>query len=449
MSNRPYQSDMLRTVEGLFSEGKRRLAIQMPTGAGKTRIATQLAARSGFSRVLYVVPSQEIFNQTSAKLKAHGVRHTTLRAGETPSLGGVYCLLAMSQTLANRRKKTQLFDVWEPDVIIVDEVHKLYDQHYAVLRRWPDAALIGMTATPVRLDGKSLSVLCPILVMGPTIRSLQSAGFLVPSVTYHAPSPNVRDVRRLAGDYDAGQLQRCYFDQGVLDIVPSYWLRHARGRPTITFAPGIDASRRLVETYKQAGIRAEHVDGETSTADRQSALSRLRQGKISVLCNVGLFIEGLDIIEVSCITLCQPTASVSRYMQQVGRGLRIGPGKKNLVIIDHSGNTVTHGRVDADRDWRRGGTYIGVSQRICRSCRALTDADTPRCGACAWVEKADRTNKASRRRQRQRDSRKTPPREPPKWARPHSGLWQQLERERIAHGLPLNSTPNRLKRMIA
>ena len=438
MSNRPYQTRMLQVVSRMLAEGKSKLTIQMPTGSGKTRIATGLVSRIGNRRALYIVPSEEIFDQTSAKLTDLDIEHTLLKAGTKPDLYNTRILLAMSQTLA-RRKDTALFNTWFPDVLFIDEIHKLLEQHRSIVKLWPRTPVIGLTATPVRLDGKSLADVTPFLVVGPNIVQLQRDGFLVPSITYFGPSPNLKDIRITRGDFEASAVQRAYLKQGVLDVVPEHWKLRAKGRRTILFAPGVEASKRLVQVYRDHGVRAEHVDGETPKAQRKAALEKLRRHQLDVVCNVGLFIEGLDIVEVDCITLCQPTKSVARYLQQVGRGLRPSPHtqKKNLIIIDHSDNTRYHGRVEAPRDWQRGGKPLDVELRICRFCGAYTSKDKLTCLHCRFEEKERRVSLVAMQQSSKDASKNTPLRVCPTWAGAVRRLWYTLERDRATNGYPL------------
>jgi len=438
MPNRVYQDDMINSVTDLVANGNDKLTIQLPTGSGKTRIATELVTRIGNRRAAYIVPSEEIFEQTSSKFNELGIEHTVLKAGKKPDLYHTRILLAMSQTLA-RRKDTNVFSTWFPDILFIDEIHKLLQQHKNVVKLWPRCPVIGLTATPVRLDGKSLSDLTPYLVVGPSISQLQRDRFLVPSITYFGPAPDIKNIRVTRGDYEASALQKAYLRQGVIDVVPEYWKLRARGRRTILFAPGVEASKRLVQVYRDHGVRAEHVDGETPKRERKAALERLRKHQIDVLCNVGLFIEGLDIIEVDCITLCQPTKSVSRYLQQVGRGLRpsLLTQKENLIVLDHSDNTRYHGRVEAHRDWQRGGRAIDVELRVCRFCGAYTSKDDTQCIHCKFNEEDKRISMVAAQESAKDLSKSTPLRVCPRWAGSVRRLWYTLERERVENGYPL------------
>ena len=190
--NRPYQDDILRTVEDMMYHGKRALTIVLPTGGGKTLISTQLIYKTGNRRTITILPSSEIFEQACLDLDSLGIEYTKLEAGTAPDLKDCVNLVAMSQTLAVRRKKSDMFDSWAPEVIFIDEIHKLIGQHRAISELWAGVPIIGMTATPVRLDGQNLADITPYLVLGPSIRELQRDSFLVPSVTYQGPPPTLK-----------------------------------------------------------------------------------------------------------------------------------------------------------------------------------------------------------------------------------------------------------------
>jgi superfamily II DNA or RNA helicase len=447
MPSRPYQTALVYEITKLFSSGKRRLIVQLPTGGGKTQIASELVARSNAKKILYIVPSDEILHQTSASLQRAKVPHKVLAAGRKFPLDGVDCLLAMSQTLSRRLMGT-MFGSWRPDLIFVDEAHKLIEQHRRVLEFWP-CPVIGMTATPVRLDGKSLASLWPTLICGPSIKSLQRQGFLVTCRTVNAHMPDLRAIRMRRGDYDQEQLDQAYSADAVVSEAPEWWVKYAKGRRTIAFTPGIESSLKLVAAYRARGIRAEHVDGNTPKAQREAALERLRKHQIDVLFNCSLFVEGLDCIEVSCVQLLTATASLSRFLQQVGRGLRPARGKRDLLLLDHGGNTARHDRVDADRDWFSDGRSLEAGHKTCQSCGTIIEQDRSLCPSCyrAPVPQPP-SNPLRLERVARAQSRATPPRACPSWAAMVARQWDEYERQRYAEGLPLDHTERYCRRLL-
>lgn len=354
---RPDQLQVVRSVEAQFYYGNKRLCIQMPTGSGKTIVAGEIARRMGARRVLYVVPSDEIFNQTAEKLRAAGVYPTLLQSGGWPDLSRTQCLLAMSQTLSNRLEQG-LFKTWLPDVVIVDEAHRLIDQHARVLQAF-GCASIALTATPVRLDGRSLSNLWPYLIEGASVAELQEVGALVREVnTLDLPLADLRRVRKRAGDYEAASLSAAYENSRAADLAAIYWYHKARGRRTLAFAPSRKVSETLAAALSTMGVRAQHLDARAKDDVREETLVKLAAGELDVVTNCALFIEGVDVPAIDCVLVCTSTLSLTKWLQMCGRGTRSHAGKANLLIIDHGYCTRRLGPVDCDRDWTFGGRPI-------------------------------------------------------------------------------------------
>lgn len=453
---RPYQSNLILGVAHLFHQGDRRVIMQCPTGSGKTLIAAEIASLVRKSEpwrdILYVVPRTEILQQTSAKLGAASCPHWALEAGvkwNDRKARGV--CLAMSHTLA-RRAQHGLGD-WKPGLIILDELHVLVEQHYRLLDMFPDAFVLSMTATPTRLDGKPLDVFGSLL-QGPQVREMQKAGFLVPCICLRAQSARV-SFRMRAGEYDQRQVAAEF--ERIMPTVPQTWQQHARGRRTLTFCATVEQSQTLTRMYRQHGIRALHLDGTTDETVREQGLDALRNHKIDVICNVGLFVEGLDIVEVDCVTLATSTNSLARYQQMVGRGLRPSPqsNKQNLLVIDHGGNIAQHGEPDHPLDWSRLAQVPRAAlsweklaeekraeqrrvaalklQNIGRIRQSLLygPAEAPRVAVTARF--ADPAYEASLRSK----SRLVGPRECPQWASDFAAEWSELEEQRHREGLPL------------
>ena len=354
---RPYQLDVIRETIRQWYYGHQRLLVQLPTGAGKTVIAAELVSRAGSNRVLYVVPSEEIFEQTYKKLLAVSVKPVRLTAGLRPPLGNAKYVLAMAQTLQNRMQDG-LFSGWDPGIIIADECHRLLDQHYTTLRYFSRAKALGMTATPIRLDGKSMQDLWPMLIQGPSMSLLRSAKALVPVRTLELPLIDPSRLKVKAGDFDQTQLSRAFDNAHAAYLAALYWLQNARGRPTVAFCPSVKVSQTLADALKVIGVRAEHLDGNSSPRRRREVLEALENGQLELVTNCGLFVEGLDIPSVSCILVCTSTLSMAKWLQMVGRGMRPDEGKSDLLVIDHGLCRKRLGDPGADRDWSMGGAPI-------------------------------------------------------------------------------------------
>jgi len=429
-----YQRRIIHKVERLFAGGHNKITIQAPTGSGKTRMALRLVERAGLRRVLYTVPTQEIHTQTHEGFENAGLKHVNLLAGTRPSLRGHKVVLATNGTLV-RRIKEGYFDAWYAEYLIVDEIHRLLDQHKSTITEF-NSRVVGLTATPVRLDGRELSDLTPQMVVGPSIKYLTKTGRLVPCRCFIARGPEISQLRMLRGDYDRRAMEVAFTGRDVAAAIVKAWKMRAAGRRTIVFTAGVTASQALVSAFTQAGLTAVHIDAKTPDKDRDAALEMLRSHKIDAICNVGLFIEGLDLVETECVLLAMGTMSLAKYLQCVGRGLRLSPhtGKKNLVVIDCGGNISRHGPPDGDRDWANHGLYLGGQVKACRFCAALRDLDRTPCPSCGWK---DPLPPGRLPRALKSESKRTPGRPVPGWARPVASIWVSSERERQRHGYPL------------
>lgn len=439
---RPYQTRAILDVTSEFANGHRRVLLQFPTGTGKTLIAVSIVKQVATHRVLYVVPSDEVFKQTSKKLADLKIRHTLLMAGERPDLSKTKVLLAMSHTLI-RRTETKLFDIWRPDLIILDEIHKLIDQHLSFLDLWSESYVIGMSASPVRLDGRDIGDLTPYIITSPQIRQFQKDNYLVPCVTYTGPTPSFVGLKIVNHDYEKQGLERRYMTGKAVSGIVNTWVQRARGKRTIAFTSGVTASQRLAEAFRKQGYKAEHIDANTPAAVRAAALDKLRRKEIDVLCNVGLFVEGLDLVETEVIMLCFGTQSLAKYIQSAGRGLRMSPktGKSRLVVLDFGNNCYVHGLIDANRDWLDRGKSLDGQLSECVACGAVRQNLKTRCPACLFDPGSIREGIAPETKafSEVARSKRTLSRPCPPWASAVEKLWYDCERERVCEGLPLPS----------
>ena len=349
---RPYQSQMIETARQSLAAGHRRIVVQAPTGSGKTRVAVEIIrlARAKNRRVLFLAPRRELIFQVRDELGRHEVWAGTIMAGERPS-PSLEVQVASFDTLHARcvRGRASLMPL--ADVVIVDECHlALAKSRREILDHYAAATIIGLTATPARGDGRGLGEVFHDLILGPSVRELTAGGFLVPA-RYFAPSkPDLAAVGlNKDGDYVEGQLAAAIAPL-IGDIVHN-WLRIARDRRTVVFCVNCDHSRSVTESFKAAGVEAEHLDGETPAGERADILERVRNGSTQVLCNVFVASYGLDIPALDCAVLARPTKNITLFMQTVGRVLRTYPGKFDALVIDHAGAIAENGFVEDFIPW--------------------------------------------------------------------------------------------------
>ncbi len=381
---RPYQADVVERVRARMAEGLRRVVVQAACGAGKTHVSSELCRRahSKGKRVLFLAHRRRLIAQKSERLDLFGVPHGVLMAGvqRTPA----FVQVASRDTLLARAVRGHRLELPPADLVITDEVHNAgADEYRALLERYPDACHVGLTATPARSDGVGLggeggfwtALECTV----PTSRLVRE-GYLVP-VRCYAPDVAVRRKGR-AGGLHGDHVAR--------------WQELAAGRPTVLFAAKCAASRAACDRFCLAGIAAVHIDQRSTDEEREAASRGLEDGSISVVCNVGVWTEGVDVPCLSCCILLRMAGSVVLFLQAVGRIMRAHPGKKDAVLIDHAGAVLQHGFPDEDQEWSidQGDTVDARNAKAaeegkhrkavgCECCGALFSG-VPACPECGW-----------------------------------------------------------------
>ena len=276
--------------------------------------------------------------------------HGIIMAGEQPLAR--YCQVASIQTLWSRFRRFGRSHLPQADLLVFDECHRsLAPTYEKLVEQYPDALLIGLTATPARGDGRGLGDVYEDMVQCPPIPVLQEQEFLV-GTRYSAPTiPDLEGLTVRAGDYVESELEE-RMDKPVLvgDIV-EHWGRLGSDRKTVVFATSVKHSIHLCNQFREAGVRCEHIDGSTPTGERDTILADLSRGEVQVVTNCMVLTEGWDQPDVSCAVLARPTKSLVLYLQMVGRILRAYPGKKGALIIDHAGTIHQHGFVEEFTDW--------------------------------------------------------------------------------------------------
>lgn len=347
---RPHQVVALEKVREQFRNGKRAPLMRASTGFGKTvcagKVAADAIAKGG--SVMFVVHRRELIDQTYKTFCDFGLTPSFILGGRGANTEN-RCQIASVNTLVRRLDQYKC-----PTLIIVDECHHAVASQWAnILSHYKDAKLLGLTATPCRLDGKPLNTFFDALVETPQTAQLIDMGFLTP-YDYYAPStPKLQGLKHNDKDYTDAALSEFSRDTKIIGDNIEQYLRVARGRRGIVFACNVLHSQEIARRYNAAGVPAEHIDGNTNPGERRRILDKFRKGEILVLCNVDLFGEGFDLPAIECVSLLRPTLSTSLYLQQVGRALRTCPeiGKTRAIIFDHVENYKAHGMPDDNRQW--------------------------------------------------------------------------------------------------
>jgi DNA repair protein RadD len=401
---RPYQA---RDVDLLAEEFRRarRLCYVCPTGGGKTTVAAETALRSVRSgRVVWMlVHREELVTQAAARLSSWGIETAVLRAGDTPSPAAQAHVISIATAARRIRALQHHLLPPKPGFTIVDEAH------HAVAETWREAIafgggpVLGLTATPERLDGTGLGDLFEKLVVGPTPRELVDAGAIVPAEIWTGPAPDMDNVRTMGGDFSAPEIAE-KAAKLVGDVVAT-WRKHADGLSTIAFAVNVPHSLAIVASFVKAGVTAAHIDGETPRDQRREIIEGFRAGTITVLSNVAVATEGFDVPDMRACILARPTLSLGLYLQMVGRCLRSAPGKSAGIVLDHGYNAARFGDPMMTRLWslhasrrkrapqktiqlRNGGEFF----YICEGCLRANPRSEKICMACGKPLRDTRPN---------------------------------------------------------
>jgi DNA repair protein RadD len=381
---RPYQINDLARLRAQFRNGVRHVCYQAPTGAGKTVTFAEVVAgaiRLG-NRVCILAHRDEIIQQISRALDVLGVAHALIVPGCDPATLEHPVTVASVQTLVRRLKH-----LTPPDLFVVDECHHAAAATWRkILAAFPQARVLGVTATPQRLDGKGLNDIFDALVIGPSVSELITGGYLSPFATFApARGPDLSGIRTRAGDYATDELAVRMSKGVIITTAVDEYTRLCPGVPTIAYCVDIKHSELVAEAFRARGYRAAHLDGNTPIELRRSIIAALGTGELQVVTNCGLISEGLDIPGVVAVILLRPTKSLALYLQRVGRALRPAPGKK-AFILDHAGNTFRFGPADAPQHWTLEGRKKKrpLPLQRCDHCGALVPLaclECPECGA--------------------------------------------------------------------
>jgi DNA repair protein RadD len=349
---RPYQLDVIERCRKNIPAGLRKQIVVAPTGAGKTIVAAQIikGAVAKGKRALVLAHTREIIAQTSDKLAAEAIDHGIIQAGFATRDASVQ--IATVQTLSSRAMRSRRMELPPADLLIVDECHHATAQTWrGIIDSYQQAALIGLTATSCRGDGRGLGGIFDAIVECPQVAELIAQGFLVGTRVYAPAEPDLTGVRTRAGDYVEDELAD-HMDQDVLvgDIV-THWHKLGERRKTVCFAVNVQHSIHIRDEFLRAGVRCEHVDGSTPKPERDAALARLASGETELVTNCMVLTEGWDLPAVACCILARPTKKMGLYRQMVGRVLRPAPGKSNAIVLDHAGATYRHGFVEDKVEW--------------------------------------------------------------------------------------------------
>ena len=384
---RPYQTQLITDIRLQYQLGHKSVLAVLPTGGGKTvcfSYIAQQAAKKG-NRVCVLVHRAELLDQAS---RAMPTPHGRISAGKAMDLSHAV-QVASVQTLA-RRLHLLPRDFFQ--LLVVDEAHHTTAGTWAkVIEHFHAAKLLGVTATPIRSDGRGLGEHYQSMVQGPTAQQLTSDGFLAAAKVLAPPGFDSTGLRKRMGDFDAKDAEQRVGT--IMGDCLGHYRKHLPGQTAIAFCCSVAHAEAVAALFQSAGIAAASIDGSMDATQRQQLLSDLGTGSLKVLTSCALIGEGVDVPSVGGCILLRPTASVALHLQMIGRCLRPQPGKR-AVVLDHVGNTVRLGHHLEERDW----TLDGVAKRdreqapsvkVCPQCFAAMASQAKQCGECGHTFAAE------------------------------------------------------------
>lgn len=328
MELRDYQRDLYLKTRESFRRFKRVLVVA-PCGAGKTYLFSEMI-RNTRGDALVLVHRRELKEQHEKLFQELSITNVRVETYQT--------------------ERSRLGKYPKPTLLIVDEAHLSRSKGWSEIVEYYDTFTVGLTATPVRLDGKPLGDIYQTMVQGITTKELIAQYRLSPYEYYAPVTVDADNLKIQAGDFLLKDLEKLMYDRAIYSDALKSWQRIAHRERTIAYCVSIAHAKETARLFSDAGYPAVEIDGNTPPKKRSQIMQDFRDGKITVLCNAGIISEGVSIDDVSCCLLLRPTESHALYWQQAMRCMRYQPGKI-AKIIDCVGNYSRNPLPDADVEW--------------------------------------------------------------------------------------------------
>ena len=379
------QAELISRVRAAYAPSVRSVLMQAACGWGKTVVFSWLAGQitERGKRVVIIVHRDELLDQVSRTLTEFNVSHGFIAAGRYfQDHRQVY--VASVFTLAKRVRS-----ILPPDLVIIDEAHHAVAGSWArTLEAWPLARVLGVTATPERMDGAGLRPPFDALVEGPPVRDLINAGHLSDYKVYAPPTDPVEVPRRM-GDYAKEALARWMDKPHLTGGAVDHYRKLAHGKRALVFCVSLEHAWNVAQQFSSCGYRAARIDGLMQPRERRDMVRQFQRGEIQVMTSCEIVGEGYDCPAIECAILLRPTMSLALHLQQVGRALRPYPGKDYAVILDHAANSFRHGLPDEPRAWSLDGRPKQERRaaptewiRTCDNCFAAMPSEATQCRYC-------------------------------------------------------------------
>jgi len=378
---------------------KKHIMVKAATAFGKTVLAASIIhdAMSKGIGVVFAVPTLTLIDQTLKEFSMFGLDCGVIQADHFATDYSKPVQIASIQTIASKLKrgnKAELFHMsqyYRDKIVIVDEAHMMFKA-----QKWLNDAttmpVIGLSATPW---AKGLGLWYDHIVNGPSVEWLIENEYLSKYRAYSHHQPDMKGVSvNASGDYSLKEAGDKYTPAIIGDIVAT-WEKHAIDRKTILFAPRVVDAERFAAEFNSAGHKAVAVSGYMDNEDCAAEIERFRAGEITIICSVAKLTTGFDVRDIGCIIDVQPTKSLMRHVQKLGRGLRVHPDKDDVIILDNAGNLLRNGLPDGEYpteldDGKHGSSGDRKDQDdplpvACSACSTLKPPKTRICPTCGFA----------------------------------------------------------------
>lgn len=348
-SLRNYQLELLNKYYQSYSKGFRKPLIQAPTGSGKSILMMAIIKDFIDSKkpIILVAHKEELINQLQTHIiKNFGIEPTVIADSSRYQYDpeNPFCVASI-QGWASRLKRGYELPK-KPEIVIIDEAHHSSSPIYSrFIEYYHPSHILGFTATPYRIDGRGFKYLdngiegFDILLKGPAVIDLIEQGHLS-KVKFFKAEKTVKShgLKIIGGEFSQSQLEKAIKNKISPDDVVDTWMKIGQGKKTILYPVSVELSKEYCEAFKDYGIASAHIDSTTPHRERKAILDDFRHGRIKVLCQHSIVIEGVDVPDVECVQFVRATNSLNIWWQAIGRGMRPHPNKKHLIVIDHADN---------------------------------------------------------------------------------------------------------------
>lgn len=398
---RPYQQAAITAIYGYFQTHTGNPLVVIPTAGGKS-----LVMASFIEGVLKAWPAQRILIVTHVR-ELIAQNHAEMMGLWPEAPAGIY-----SAGLGKREAQARILfagiqsihrraaEIGHTDLVLIDEAHLIPGKSSTMYRRFlddlakinPALKVIGLTATPFRLDCGMLhegkDALFTDIAYEAPVRELIDLGYLSPLVSKQpATRLDVSKVGTRAGDFIARDLAAAVDQDAITRAAVTEIIEHGKGRKSwLAFCSGVEHARHVAEEFGRQGISCRTIFGDTPKDERDAILAAFKRGEIRALASMGVLTTGFNAPGVDLIALLRPTQSAGLYVQMVGRGTRLAPGKENCLVLDFAGNVRRHGPIDLVRPKRPGDGGGGEAPaKVCPECDSIIALSATECPDCGFV----------------------------------------------------------------